>query len=139
MNIISTSALCGRDQHRSRQFLSLAAAIFLVCTVFYSGTGIGAIPFIWQLVYVPVVIAVGGAIVNAYLNDGLLVSIMITLAFPLGWALAGGIGIILGEFVYKSYVQVGLFFLSVTVISISLGVGAFVVGAGIRRVTTHIG
>lgn len=134
--ITSTSVLFGRNQHRTRQFLSLAAAIFLASTVFYGGAAIDAIPFIWQLAYVPVVIGVGGALVNAYLNDGLLVSVLCTVGVALAVVFTHGINVIAdssASFPSEAY------YLSITVILLGIGVGVFVVGAGTRRVVTHIG
>lgn len=144
MDITSSSVLFGRDQHRSRQFLILAVAIFLVSTAFYGGAAINAIPFIWQLAYVPVVIAVGGAVVNAYLNDGLVVSVMnpvgialaVVLAHAISAVLTQGISAILSPF---ADFPGGTFYLLLTVILLGIGVGAFVVGAGTRRIVTFIG
>ena len=135
MSVTSTSILFGRDQHRSRQFLILAAAIFLVSIAFYGGVAIDAIPFIWQLAYVPVLIAVGGAMVNAYLNGGLLVSAMNTVGIALAVVLTHGISAILFPSSYHPGVA---FYLVFTVIFLGIGVGAFVVGAGTRRVVTFI-
>lgn len=89
--------------------------------------------------YVPVMIALFGAMVNAYLNDGLLVSTLITVAVALGLVLALGIRVGLDPLGSALFTREPAVLLSITVILFGIGVGAFVIGAGTRRVVTHIG
>ncbi len=139
MAVTGSHILFGRHQHRTRQFTMLAGAVFLTSTVMYLYPGIEALPFVWQLMYVPVMIALFGAMVNAYLNDGLLVSTLITVAVALGLVLALGIRVGLGPLGSALFTREPAVLLFITVILFGIGVGAFVVGAGTRRVVTLIG
>ncbi|WP_248910718.1 hypothetical protein [Halocatena marina] len=144
MSVKDSSMLFGRDLHRSRQFLSLAAAVCFGSLALYGVASIDAVPFLWQLMYVPVLIAVGGAVVNAYLNDGLLVSALSTTGIALAVALAHvittvitqGLSAILSPF---TEFPGGGFYLTLTVVLFGVGVGAFVIGAGTRRIITSLG
>ncbi|WP_160135593.1 hypothetical protein [Halococcus salsus] len=144
MSVKDSSILFGRDRHRSRQFLSLAAAVCFGSLAFYGVASIDAVPFLWQLVYVPVLIAVGGAVVNAYLNDGLFVSALNTAGIALAVVLAHvitavltrGLSAILSPF---TGFPGGGFYLSLTVVLLGVGAVAFVIGAGTRRIVTFLG
>lgn len=136
MAVTGSHILFGRNQHRTRQFSVLAVGLFFLTSVFYAAMIFNAIPFIWQLVYVPVLIAVGGAVANAYLNGGLLVSALCTVGIALAVVFTHGINAIVGS---STYFPSEVYYLSITVILFGIGVGAFVVGAGTRRVVTLIG
>jgi hypothetical protein len=92
MRYARSPILFGRDQHRTRQCSLLAAVVFLVSTVVYSAVLFGVILSTSPLVFLPVVIAVGGAVGHAYLNDGLLGSLLVTVALGLGVELPWRIG-----------------------------------------------
>lgn len=131
MNIIGSPALIGRDQYRSRQFSKLAAVLFLFSAVVYSAVVLGGLPDTFPFMVGPVVIALGVATLNAYLNDGLLVSALMTVAFAFGGIIAMLIDASLGPISYPITLTGTL---SITLFFVGMGVGAFVIGAGSRRI-----
>lgn len=134
MSVTCTPVLVGRDPHRSRQFSILAVAIFLVCLVGYTAPVIGGGLPPSLGVFASIVIVVGVAMVHAYLNDGLLVTILLTVAVGVAGIpalqIAGSLDPIIEVTPAES--------LAITLWFGGLGLGAFVIGAGTRRVVTYI-
>lgn len=134
MNIASTPVLVGRDSHRSRRFFILAGAIFLACLVGYTAPVIsGGLPS-FLAVLASIVIVVGVAMIHAYLNDGLLVTTLLTVAV----GVAGIPGLHLADSFDPAIEVTPVESLALIVWFAGLGIGAFVIGAGTRRVVTHI-
>ncbi|MFC7193357.1 hypothetical protein ACFQL7_28560 [Halocatena marina] len=138
MDVIDSPLLIGRDHRRTQQFLLFAVAVSIGASAFSSISLIPGVPFVWQFVYVLVAVAFGGAMINAYLNDGLFVSTLIAIALPVGWVLTAILAIGLGAFGYNSYVQAGIVLLIITAFSLGGGIGAFIVGASSRRIVTYM-
>lgn len=135
MGITASPVLFGHNQHRSRQFSIIAVAIFLLYSMVYTAPVIGDKIPSFQVLYITIAIAFGVAIVNAYLNDGLLVSTLITGAVGVGGLLAMYIGASLGPVTYSTAPYVPVLIIGIFV---GVGVGAFIIGAGTRRVVTYI-
>lgn len=139
MSIISPSVLFGRDPHRTRQFL-IVATVFFASNIVDSADMIRSTPSTGEVILGPVVIALVVTMVNAYLNDGLLVSILIAVVFEFGGALAMNIRSGLTPVLKSSppsTMSLGVPLLTVVFFS-GIGIGASVMGAGIRRVATHV-
>jgi hypothetical protein len=134
MSVTRTPVLVGRDQHRSRQFAMLAVGIFLACSMGYTVPVIvGWNPLFYLGVVASFVIVVGVAIVHAYLNDGLLVTTLLTGAVGAAGIPAQQLATRLDPVIAVTPVES----LVLTLWFGGLGLGAFVIGAGTRRVVTY--
>lgn len=135
MSVTRSPVLVGRDQHRSRQFSMLAGAIFLACLVGYTAPVIaGGLPH-FLVIFASIGIVFGVAVVHAYLNDGLLVTTLLTVAVAFGGLLA----LQIASGVHPVIAPVSpILVLGLTLEFACLGLGAFVIGAGTRRVVTYI-
>ena len=82
------------------------------------------------------VIALGGSVANAYLNDGLIVSTAIPLAIALGYGLAT---IVLSSFgILVTDTPPELLFIYFASTLAVIGIGAFGFGVGLRRVVDRL-
>ncbi len=139
MSYVNSSILFGRDRHRTRQYLILAAVIFFASFVVYTSFPVyEGLPFTF-LVIVPSVPIIAGtlALVSAYLNDGLIVSALMPVMAVLGLELSLGIWLYFN--LVPSYEPAGLSFIPILVIfAFGIGVSVAAVGAGTRRVVTSI-
>ena len=136
MSTTQSVVLFGRERHRSRQFIGFAVAMFVVTAAFLGGMMTGMLPFIWPLVYLPAIIGIGAAMVNAYLNSGLIVSALNTVVIAGAMVLTHGIRAVLSP----SWPMIGWsWYLWVAVTLLGVGIGAFVLGAGLRRLVGHFG
>jgi hypothetical protein len=134
MDVTRTPVLVGRDQHRSRQFSLLAGAIFLACFVGYTALLIvGRLP-VFLIGVASIGIVFGVAVVHAYLNDGLLVTTLMTVAVGVAGVLALQIAASIYSFIELTPSES----LGITLEFAALGLGAFVIGTGTRRVVTYI-
>lgn len=139
MSYANTAVLFGRDRHRTRQFLILAAVIFFASLVLYTSFPVyEGLPLTF-VVIVPSIPVIAGtvALVSAYLNDGLLVSALIPVAAVLGLELSLGIWLYFN--LVPSYNPSGFGFIPMLLaLAFGIGVGVAVIGASTRRVVTHI-
>lgn len=139
MSYATSSVLFGRDRHRTRQYLILAAVIFFASLVVYTSFPVyEGLPFTY-LVIVPSIPIIAGtlALVSGYLNDGLLVSALMPVMAVLGLELALGIWLYFN--LVPSYTPTGFGFIPVfLVVAFGIGVGVAAIGASTRRVVTHI-
>ena len=139
MNITESSILFGRNQHRTRQILTLAAGIFFASLVLYTSFPVyEGLPATF-LVIVPSIPIIAGAValVSAYLNDGLLVSALVPVMAVIGLELSLGIWLYFD--LVPSYDPAGFGFIPV-LLALAFGIGVCVaaVGASTRRVVTYI-
>ena len=136
MSTTQSTMLFGRERHRSKQFTGFATAMFVLTAAFLGGTMTGVLPFIWPLVYLPVLIGIVAAIVNGYLSGGLVVSALNTVVVAGAMVLTHGIRAVL----HPSWPVTGwTWYLWVAVVLLVVGVGAFALGAGVRRLVAHLG
>lgn len=139
MSYATSSVLFGRDRHRTRQYLILAAVIFFASLVVYTSFPVyEGLPFTY-LVIVPSIPIIAGtlALVSGYLNDGLLVSALMPVMAVLGLELVLGIWLYFN--LVPSYTPTGFGFIPVfLVVAFGIGVGVAAIGASTRRVVTHI-
>ncbi|WP_160135747.1 hypothetical protein [Halococcus salsus] len=136
MSATQSAVLFGRERHRSRQFIGFAAAMFVLTAVFFGGMMTGTLPFIWPLVYLPVLIGIIAALVNAYLNSGLVVSALNTVVIAGAMVLTHGLRAVLSP----SWPMIGWsWYLWVGAVLLGVGISAFVLGAGMRRLVGHFG
>lgn len=144
MALTTQSVLLGRDHHRSRQFLIFAVAICLAFTIVLTISGVVSFTFDWyaedlraMFLYGIGAIALVGAILNAYLNSGLLVSTVVTFVLALGY----GVSTILltGAGMFVSDSPPLLLFIYFAGGSIGVGIAAFVVGTSIRKLSALLG
>ena len=136
MSATQSAVLFGRERHRSQQFIGFAAAMFVLTAAFLGGMMTGMLPFIWPLVYLPALIGVVAALVNAYVNSGLVVSAMNTVAIAGAVAVTHGTRALLSP----SWPMTGWsWYLWVAVVLLGVGIGAFVLGAGMRRFVGYFG
>lgn len=134
MSVTRNPVLVGRDQHRSRQFALLAGAIFLACVVGYTAPVITGGYLSLFYIVASIGIVFGVATIHAYLNDGLLVITLLTVAVAFGGLLA----LQIASVVHPVITVRPLLVLGLTLEFVGLGLGAFVIGAGTRRVVTYI-
>ena len=139
MSITTSPILFGRNQHRTRQVLILAAVVLFASLVVYTIFPIyDGLPLTF-LVIVPSIPAIAGAValVSAYLNDGLLVSALVPVMAVIGLELSLGIWLYFG--LVPSYDPAGFGFIPLLLaLAFGIGIGVAAVGAGTRRVVTHI-
>lgn len=139
MRYANSSVLFGRDRHRTRQVLILAASIFFASLVLYTSFPVyDDFPFAF-LVIVPSIPVLAGAVavVSAYLNDGLLVSAVVPVMAVLGLELSLGIWLYFD--LVPSYDPAGFGFVPILLaVAFGIGVGVAAVGASTRRVVTSI-
>ncbi|RJT04100.1 hypothetical protein [Halococcus sp. IIIV-5B] len=129
------SVLVGRDRHRSRRFSALAGAFALASTLVYTAIVLGGLPDTFPFMVGPIVVVLGVATVSAYLNDGVLVSGLITGLFAVGGIVAMHVDAGLGSVSYPVSLATDLRILAIFV---GLGVAGFVVGAVARRIAARI-
>lgn len=129
------SVLVGRDQRRSRRFSALAGAFALASTLVYTAIVLGGLPDTFPFMVGPIVVVLGAATVSAYLNDGVLVSGLITGLFAVGGIVAMHVDAGLGPVSYPVSLTTDLRILAIFV---GLGVAGSVVGAVARRVVARI-
>ena len=139
MSYANSSVLLGRDRHRTRRFLILAAVIFFASLVVYTSFPVWeGLPFTFLLI-VPSIPVIAGAValVSAYLNDGLLVSALMPVMAVIGLELSLGIWLYFN--LVPSYNPAGFGFIPVLLaLAFGIGVGVATVGASTRRVVTYI-
>ncbi|MFH5800999.1 hypothetical protein [Haladaptatus sp. CMAA 1911] len=130
-----SSILVGRNQHRSRQFSVLGGAFGLGSALAYTAIVLGGLPDTFPFMIGPVAVVLGVATISAFLNDGLLVSGLITGMFALGGVVAMHIDASLGPVSYPVSLATDI---RIIAIFVGLGIGGFVIGAVTRRAITHI-
>lgn len=139
MSYANAPILFGRNQHRTRQVLVLAAVTFFASLVVYTGFPVyEGLPFTFLLIVPSIPLLAGAvAIVTAYLNDGLLVSALVPVMAVIG--LEFSLGIWLYFDLVPSYDPAGFGFVP-TLLALAFGIGVSVaaVGATTRRVVTYI-
>ena len=139
MSYANSPVLFGRNQHRTRQVLVLAAVTFFASLVVYTGFPVyESLPFTFLLI-VPSVPLVAGAValVTAYLNDGLLVSALVPVMAVIGLEISLGIWLYFD--LVPSYDPAGFGFIpGLLALAFGIGVGVAAVGATTRRIVTHI-
>ena len=135
MSATVSSVLIGRNQRRSRQLSALGGAFGVGSALAYTAIVLGGLPDTFPFMIGPVVVVLGVATVSAYLNDGLLVSGLMTGMFALGGVLAMHIDANLGSVSYPVSLATDMRILA---IFIGLGVGGFVIGAAMWRIVTHV-
>jgi hypothetical protein len=142
MNTITQSFLFGRDEHRAFQFLLFAGIICLAITAVITIRAVAGLSFNWyaedlraMFLYGIGALALAGAIPNAYLNDDLVVSMLIILAIALGYGLATIILMNVNQFVTDS--PPALLFLYFAGGAIVIGIIAFFFGIGIRGIIEY--
>jgi hypothetical protein len=139
MSYANSPVLFGRDRHRTRQALILAAVIFFASLVVYTSFPVyEGLPLTF-LVIVPSIPVIAGAValVSAYLNDGLLVSALVPVMAVIGLELSLGIWLYFD--LVPSYDPAGFsFILGLLALAFGIGVGIAAVGASTRRVVTYI-
>lgn len=139
MSVTRSPVLFGRDRHRTRQILILAAITFLASLIVYTGFPVyDGLPFAFLLIIPSIPLLAGTvALVAAYLNDGLLVSALVPVMATVGMELSLGIWLYFD--LVPSYDPAGFNFIpGLLVLAFGIGVGVAAVGAGIRRVVTHV-
>ncbi|MFB6143274.1 MAG: ArsR/SmtB family transcription factor [Halorientalis sp.] len=140
--IANTALLGGRDRSLSRRAGRLGAGGFVVAAVGWfavaaTGTRVPGLGPVDPALALGLVLVVAAA-VQAYYNDGLLVSWFVVFGPVAGFALglfasgflAGGAGVLVGAVGYA--VVVG------TVAALVFGTGGFLVGAGCRRLVARV-
>ena len=139
MSYANSPVLFGRDRHRTRQVLILAASIFFASLVVYTSFPVyEGLPLTF-LVIVPSIPVIAGAValVSAYLNDGLLVSAIVPVMAVIGMELSLGIWLYFD--LVPSYDPAGFGFIpGLLALAFGIGVGVAAVGASTRRVVTYI-
>jgi hypothetical protein len=139
MRYVNSPVLFGRDRYRTRQALILGVVIFFASLVVYTSFPVwDGLPFAFLLV-VPSIPVIAGAValVNAYFNDGLLVSALMPVVAVLGLELSLGIWLYFD--LVPSYDPAGFGFIAILLaLAFGIGVGVAAVGASTRRVVTYI-
>ena len=143
MTVPAKPLLFGRSRHVSRRFLTLAGIVCFGVAAVLCLFAVAGFAFDWYaesvraaLLYGIGAVALAGAIGNAYLNDGLVVSVSITLAIALGYGLAAAILVSANVFVTDS--PPTLLFVYFAAGAAVVGVGAFAFGVGIREVAKSV-
>jgi hypothetical protein len=140
MSVTASPILFGRDQHRTRQVLILAAIIFFASLVVYTSFPVyEGLPLAF-VVIVPSIPVIAGAVAlaSAYLNDGLLVSALVPVMAVIGMELSLGIWLYFD--LVPSYDPAGFGFIPILLaLAFGIGVGVAAVGASTRRVVTYFG
>ena len=139
MSSVSTAVLFGRDRHRTRRTLVLAAAVFLASFVLYTSFPIyDGLPLTYLLIIPSIPVLAGAvALISAYRNDGLLVSALVPVMAVLGLELS--VALWLAFDLVPSYDPAGFGFVPVLLAAaFAIGVAVAAVGAGTRRVVTAI-
>ena len=139
MGVTTSPVLFGRNQHRTRQVLILAAVVLFASLVVYTSFPIYEGLSLTFLVIVPSIPVIAGvvALVSAFLNDGLLVSALVPVMAVIGLELSLGIWLYFG--LVPSYDPAGFGFIPLLLaLAFGIGIGVAAVGAGTRRVVTHI-
>jgi hypothetical protein len=140
MSYANSSILFGRDRHRTRQALILAAVVFVASLVVYTSFPIyDDLPLTFVVIIPSIPVFAGaGALVSAYHNDGLLVSAVVPVMAVLG--LEVSLAIWLAFDLVPSYDPAGFGFVpGLLVLAFGIGVAVAAVGAGTRRIVTAIG
>lgn len=139
MSYASSPVLFGRDRQLTRQFIILAAVIFVASLVVYTSFPVyERLPFTYLVIVSSIPIIAGTlALVSAYLNDGLLVSALIPVMAVIGLELSLGIWLYFD--LVPSYTPSGFGFIPILLVSaFVIGVGVAAIGASTQRVVTYI-
>ena len=139
MSVTESPVLFGRNQHRTRQVLILAAITFFASLLVYTGFPIyEGVPFTFLLIVPSIPLLAGAvALVTAYLNDGLLVSALVPVMAVIGLELSLGIWLYFD--LVPSYDPAGFGFIpGLLALAFGIGVSVAAVGAATRRVVTYV-
>ncbi|MDY6780314.1 MAG: hypothetical protein SV760_07180 [Halobacteria archaeon] len=134
-----SSLMYGRDSEKTRLFLKVSIAIFFTVITIYGIMawmvwGVPSPSFITNLLYLSFTMIALTSAANAYLNDGLLVSAVISISPVFAFTV---IGFFLAFFGIEFNTQTPFFVVLIiaTVYSLAVGLGGFIAGIGVRKLT----